>query len=136
MNLARGSWLLLSTLSLLGCPGSGARSNPPIEARTIGTGPPTETAVIGPERPLYTRPGTGEATGAGTPGMRIGSGQGQPCQAGRCGENLTCVEYYGVAGPRGPRFSSCEVVCTSPQSPCPQGQSCTTIADGPGYVCR
>ncbi len=60
--------------------------------------------------------------------------QGAKCPDGKCAEGLTCVEYYGVAGPSGPKFTSCEIPC--PKGNCPEGQSCTTIADGPGKVCR
>jgi hypothetical protein len=41
-----------------------------------------------------------------------------------------------TAGPRGPAFTSCEIACPTPASTCPQGQTCVTIADGPGRVCR
>jgi hypothetical protein len=63
-------------------------------------------------------------------------GQAQPCDAdGRCARKLTCVRYRGVAGGRGPEFSSCELRCSS-TGKCPAGQQCLTIADGPGRVCR
>jgi hypothetical protein len=62
--------------------------------------------------------------------------QEQPCLQGKCAEGLKCLTYYGIAGPRGPAFSSCEIPCQEPDSLCPTGQRCTTIADGPGLVCR
>lgn len=62
-------------------------------------------------------------------------GQGQPCDDATCDDELTCVEYYGIAGPSGPKFASCEIPCVD-DGACPQGQSCITIADGPGQVCR
>jgi hypothetical protein len=61
--------------------------------------------------------------------------QGETCDQGQCGKGLTCVEYYGIAGPRGPRMSSCEIPCKGGGG-CPDGQQCATIADGPGQVCR
>ena len=62
--------------------------------------------------------------------------QGEPCDAnGKCARGLTCIKYYGVAGPRGPQFTSCEIRC-SEGGHCPKGQTCNTIADGPGQVCR
>ena len=61
--------------------------------------------------------------------------QGKPCAEGACPAPLTCVEYYGIAGPRGPKFTSCEAPCRDGAT-CPGGQACTTIADGPGQVCR
>jgi hypothetical protein len=65
--------------------------------------------------------------------------QGTPCNAeGGCvasPEGLACVEYFGIAGPRGPKFTSCEIRCGA-DGKCPDGQKCTTIADGPGQVCR
>lgn len=72
------------------------------------------------------------ATGPGT--------QGTPCaEGGVCTgppEGLACVEYFGIAGPRGPKFTSCEIRCTPAGTECPTGQTCTTVADGPGSVCR
>src|SRR5438105_15197191 len=64
--------------------------------------------------------------------------QGEPCDAnGKCARGLTCVRYYGVAGARGPEMTSCEIRCGErTKGHCPKGQSCTTIADGPGQVCR
>jgi eight-cysteine-cluster-containing protein len=62
--------------------------------------------------------------------------QGDPCADGRCAQGLSCVGYYGIAGPRGPRFTSCEIPCGLAKSVCPEGQQCVTIADGPGAVCR
>jgi eight-cysteine-cluster-containing protein len=62
--------------------------------------------------------------------------QGQKCGAAdKCREGLTCLKYYGVAGPSGPESSSCEIRCGKGGS-CPKGQRCITIADGPGRVCR
>lgn len=62
---------------------------------------------------------------------------GAPCgERGLCIEPTTCVRYYGIAGPSGPQFSSCELPCAEPGSTCPSGASCVTIADGPGAVCR
>lgn len=63
--------------------------------------------------------------------------QGQPCPEGSCADGFTCVEYYGIAGARGPKFNSCEIPCGGKGTEgCPQGQACITIADGPGQVCR
>jgi hypothetical protein len=65
--------------------------------------------------------------------------QGEPCDdEGQCAHGLTCVRYYGVAGARGPAMTSCEIKCggDGKKKRCPKGQSCTTIADGPGSVCR
>ena len=64
-------------------------------------------------------------------------GQGAACRNDQCPEPLTCVKYYGVAGPQGPEFSSCEIPCPrGTDDACPKGQTCVTIADGPGQVCR
>ena len=60
---------------------------------------------------------------------------GSPCgEAGLC-EVGSCAKYYGIAGPSGPEFSSCEISCDEAKS-CPDGTECATIADGPGAVCR
>jgi hypothetical protein len=62
--------------------------------------------------------------------------QGNPCNADdKCAAGLSCITYYGIAGPRGPAMKSCEVKCAADGS-CPAGQQCTTVADGPGQVCR
>lgn len=58
------------------------------------------------------------------------SAQGAVCSAG-----TTCLSYFGIAGPSGPEFKTCETRCSLPGANCPLGQSCTTIADGPGQVC-
>jgi hypothetical protein len=61
--------------------------------------------------------------------------QGEPCDAqGRCARHLTCVRYRGVAGAAAPEMTSCERRCH--EGNCPAGESCVTIADGPGAVCR
>ncbi len=61
---------------------------------------------------------------------------GQPCDADdACGAPFECVKYYGIAGARGPQFSSCEIKCGE-KAACPDKLKCITIADGPGAVCR
>lgn len=77
--------------------------------------------------------GTGSASGSAAAGA-IGDkcGPNDACVAG-----ATCVKYYGIAGPRGPQFTSCEIKCSPSGKPgCPTGKKCVTIADGPGSVCR
>jgi eight-cysteine-cluster-containing protein len=65
------------------------------------------------------------------------TGQGEACRDGSCPGPLSCVSFYGVAGPQGPKFNSCEIPCPRGTSDvCPEGQTCVTIADGPGQVCR
>lgn len=75
---------------------------------------------------------TGGEEGAGP----LLEGQGRPCREGECPAGLRCITYLGVAGPAGPRLDSCEVPCADPGAACPDGQSCVTLADGPGRVCR
>ncbi len=53
-----------------------------------------------------------------------------------CEDDTICVAYFGIAGPNGPEFKSCEIPCLQPGALCPSGQSCVAIADGPGQVCR
>ncbi|MDQ3364525.1 MAG: hypothetical protein M3680_03760 [Myxococcota bacterium] len=68
--------------------------------------------------------------------MAAGPGMGETCGPGDgCGRGLDCVRYLGIAGARGPELKTCELRCNDHQ-PCPDGQHCTTIADGPGQVCR
>ncbi len=63
--------------------------------------------------------------------------QGGYCSAAGavCDKDTTCVEYLGIGGAAGPTFKTCEIPCESDRD-CPGGQSCTLIADGPGYVCQ
>jgi hypothetical protein len=76
-------------------------------------------------------PGSAErAGGTKAPGIE------EPCGPGdRCAPGLTCVSYYGFAGPRGPQFKTCEIRCKD-DSVCPKGRTCVTVSDGPGRVCR
>ena len=63
--------------------------------------------------------------------------QTEKCGPGdRCGDGLTCITYYGVAGASGPQFKTCEIPCGKGKATCPTGQKCANIADGPGQVCR
>lgn len=84
----------------------------------------------------YTGKGQGKGQGQGQ-GQASGQGPGigMPCPDGRCAEGLRCLTYYGVAGPAGPKFTSCEIPCTGDKG-CPKGTSCVAISDGPGHVCR
>ena len=92
--------------------------------------------------PVGPTPGTGPAPGSGAePGgptaepPRTGPKLGETCGEGdTCGEGA-CVKYYGIAGPRGPEFKSCEIRCDA-QGGCADGRQCVTVADGPGSVCR
>ncbi|MEO8552163.1 MAG: hypothetical protein ABI678_19430 [Kofleriaceae bacterium] len=87
---------------------------------------------------MTVRDGPGQvcvATGAPPPVPVPESGQGKACTDGKCGAGLECIEYYGIAGPRGPKFTSCEIRCSA-DKPCTKPQRCVTIADGPGQVCR
>jgi hypothetical protein len=61
---------------------------------------------------------------------------GAPCDEKGCGGGYECKSYYGIAGPRGPEFKTCEISCAAKGSKCPAGTKCSTIADGPGKVCR
>lgn len=69
------------------------------------------------------------------PPVPTGGAQGKACENGKCADGLECIEYFGIAGPRGPKFTSCEIRCSKDQ-PCKKPQRCATIADGPGQVCR
>ncbi len=85
--------------------------------------------------------GDGDTTGGDTAGSDTAGGAapgiGEVCgDADACATGLTCVTYYGIAGARGPAFKSCEVPCPGGKGACPAGTACTTIADGPGQVCR
>jgi len=117
-----------------------ACTQPRVESPGGSSGPGSSTPpdpgappAPGPGSPAEPPPGPGPAPAPG------GSGEapklGQPCgTADACGEG-TCVTYYGIAGPRGPAFKSCEIRC-DPQGRCSGGRKCVTVADGPGQVCR
>ena len=65
--------------------------------------------------------------------------QGESCtvaSGAQCDTWLSCLSYYGIAGPSGPEFRTCEISCAAPGSQCPSGQACVTVADGPGQVCQ
>jgi len=62
------------------------------------------------------------------------SSLGSSCKDDRCPSGLTCLHYEGIAG-AAVKLSSCEIKC-SKGATCPSGLGCTTIADGPGGVCR
>jgi hypothetical protein len=151
-------YVLIAASLLVGCrkepsvgPGSGgAPSPPPGDAVSIDAGAadagaapdaggPADAAVT-PAQDTPAQGSGGPAGGSkGTPGGSATGdslpGQGQACAEGKCAAGLSCVEYYGIAGPRGPKFSSCEIRCGG-GGKCPGGQTCVTIADGPGQVCR
>lgn len=118
-------------LLLTACPaGSQTRMEPP---------PPGGGSAVEPGPGSAVEPGPGSAPdpgrGSAVVPPRDGPTLGQPCgAAGACGEGA-CVTYYGIAGPRGGEFTSCEIKCDA-QGGCPKGLQCTTIADGPGTVCR
>lgn len=63
--------------------------------------------------------------------------QGGDCSAdnAQCANGTVCLSYFGIAGAQGPEFKTCEIPCSHPGTSCPLGQSCLTIADGPGQVC-
>jgi uncharacterized membrane protein YgcG len=114
------------------------------------TGQKCSTVADGPGDVCVTDPGgtTGGGSTGGGGGSTGGSGstggggstsalpkQTEACPDNRCSAGLTCVSYYGIAGKRGPKFTSCEIPCSGGAT-CPKGQNCSTIADGPGQVCR
>ncbi len=100
------------------------------------TCPPPEAPAPAPA-PTPPGPGAEQPPPEQPPTPAERPGQGDKCQPDTgCAEGLTCVSYYGIAGPSGPQFHSCEIPCGEGKPGCPQGQSCITIADGPGQVCR
>ncbi len=96
---------------------------------------PTEPAAT-PTEPAATPAEPAPPTDAPATAAEPLPGQGERCTAdGRCAAGLECVRFYGVAGRAGPEFTSCEIRCGKGAA-CPEGQTCRTIADGPGQVCR
>lgn len=88
-------------------------------------------ATPGPTEPGPTEPGPTEPT-VDVAKLGDSCAEGGTCQAG-----VQCVSYFGIAGPSGPEFKSCEIPCgDGAKTACPGGTECITIADGPGAVCR
>ena len=120
---------LLASLLALACdkgappPGSGSGVT---GAAGPGTTPSTPSTPSTPGDPPPTDPPP-----ANPPG-------GPACGEKTCAADEECISYYGVAGPAGPKFQECGIRCKpdSGSGGCPAGKSCTTIADGPGSVCR
>lgn len=106
----------LLTLALVGACSAPAQSGPP---------------VTGGTSPITTPPATG---GTETPAAEAFGAECSDTKA--CASGLTCATYYGIAGPSGPAFHSCEIACGPDKPQCPGATTCVTIADGPGMVCR
>lgn len=104
--------------------GCSSKSPPP----STQPAPPATTAPA--PTPSNTEPATTQSAPAAGPGIGEKCGDGDACGAG-----TTCVKYYGIAGPRGPEFKTCEIKCED-DSACPKDRKCATVADGPGRVCR
>ncbi|MBL9016808.1 MAG: hypothetical protein JNL83_21655 [Myxococcales bacterium] len=114
---------LASLALVLACACSGSSTSSPGPAS--GSSSPTPPSPPPPDP--TTEPGAGQ--------LDI-TKLGQPCgEGGTCSPGTECVKYYGIAGPRGPQFSSCEIPCGD-KTACPTGTHCATVADGPGAVCR
>jgi hypothetical protein len=110
-------------LALAACGGSTKTTempppSPPLPATDTPPAPTTET----PPAPTQGAPA-------------VVSQLGQPC-SDACVAPAKCEHFSGIAGPRGPQLSSCELRCADDGAACPDGTACITIADGPGRVCR
>lgn len=93
-------------------------------------------AACGPKAKPADKPGGGTGSQEPPPVAIDLTKLGSACGAdGACPDGMLCARYYGIAGPSGPEFSSCEIACDTGQA-CPDGATCATIADGPGAVCR
>jgi len=118
---------------------AGSSSSPPPPAPTPApeptTAPPTPEPMPNP-KPMP------DPTPTPTPTPTPPVDAAPAPSAEKCGDKpacvapATCVSYYGIAGPRGPQFHSCEIKCTPKGKDCPADKKCVTIADGPGSVCR
>jgi hypothetical protein len=107
----------------------------PAAASATGT-PGAPHAITGnaPAAPTATGTPAADTTGAASGSQGT---QGQTCEDGKCARGLECISYYGFAGSAGPKFTACEIRCQMSGKPaCPSGQTCVTISDGPGSVCR
>lgn len=121
--------ITIALLLAAGCSGGGSVQPGPMPV-PAGSGSDTGSAA-----------GSDSGSGAGSQDPTQGPPQtgkiGQSCGAADACLEGACVKYYGIAGPRGPEFKSCEIKCGGTgAAPCPSGKQCVTIADGPGQVCR
>lgn len=121
--------------------GSSSTAAPPTSAE-MPTAPPAATGATTPAPQIEAGgAAAGSTPTAGAPKPPASSAPklpaiGEPCGANdACAAGLACVHYYGIAGKRGPEFTSCEIRCGDGAT-CPKGLACITIADGPGRVCR
>jgi hypothetical protein len=131
---------LVALVFAAACSGGSSQAPPP-NPGTPGPLPPMGSAT-GSAAGSSTEPGSGTGSSATTPdsGSATGQGGGGPGLHEKCGPNDSCgvgecVTYFGIAGPRGPQFKTCEIKCDA-TTKCPAGTSCGVIADGPGQVCR
>ncbi len=93
-------------------------------------------ATPGPTEPGPTEPGPTEP-GPTEPAVDLAQLGSSCAEGGTCQAGVQCVSYFGIAGPSGPEFKSCEIPCgAEAKGACPSGTQCITIADGPGAVCR
>src|SRR5262245_57778164 len=97
------------------------RSGTPEEAAAIAapTNPPLNVGIQAAPSPTAAKADGG--TGGGK--SKGGAEQGQPCPDGACAVGLDCITFFGVAGPRGGTFTSCEIRCGGARV-CPRGQEC------------
>ena len=129
-SLLASSLLAISLLGISALACDGQTAKPP----TTGTGPGPVAATAGSAG--EPTPNTTPPADSGAPADPSGGGAtGPACGDKTCAADEQCIEYYGVAGPSGPKFKECGIPCPSGKG-CPSGKTCQTIADGPGPVCR
>jgi hypothetical protein len=151
---SRTLWVGLTMLALsCACPEKKpveAPAPPPAATENTPPPPPADTTPPPPSAPPAAdttppKPTNPPATPAETPkpggnpapaAAGLPDKAGAPCDDRGCGGGYQCISYYGIAGPKGPQFKSCEIPCAKASDKCPKGTTCTTIADGPGRVCR
>lgn len=56
------------------------------------------------------------------------------CTAASCPPSMQCLAWYGVSGPLGPKYMTCEIPCDPASPSCPNGLSCAGSGDGPPPV--
>ncbi|MCK6527945.1 hypothetical protein L6R50_10435 [Myxococcota bacterium] len=116
--------LAAATLSVAGCAPHRGPAEPVAGPVQDGGSPPPGEVTAPPPLP------------SPAPSAAGGEGRGRPCEGPTdCPPDLECLRYFGIAGRAGPEFGSCETPCGA-EGGCPAGLECTSIADGPGRVCR
>lgn len=97
-----------------------------------GSGGSTPAPPKPPTDKLSTKTAKPKPTPKPTPKPKAGVA----CGKKTCAQGEQCLEYYGIAGPKGPKLKTCGIPCGGKKGKCPSGKRCVTMSDGAGSVCQ